>query len=345
MSGDLSIELAGGRRTVHPGETLAGAVLLSNAGDRSCKALELTWGWEISGRIKSRRTAFQQDLLAGQLTGVGTRRFPFEVEVPPDAPFTYRGKRLDVRWFLRARADIPLAFDPRAEEEIEVEVPEGPPEPPPETPPPDLEPPESPPGLAMPLLGGLGAVLCLAAGGAALAFSLAEGEIGGAVAGGVFVLVGLLVAFQVVRPAIAGRKLGPTRVVVEPDRVRPGGAFLCRVAVVPPRDLRILRVTATLRCREKLRIRRLTSRFATDDTDMNRKEKSYLVFEEEVRLSDEVVADAGRQFDARAEIPVPRDAPPTFFSTYSQVVWEIEVRLALPWWPDLVEHREVEIGP
>lgn len=52
----------------------------------------------------------------------------------------------------------------------------------------------------------------------------------------------------------------------------------------------------------------------------------------------------GRAFRAGALLPVPPDASPSFFSAYNIILWPVDVRVRIPWWPDLEREFEVRVG-
>ncbi|MDX1632256.1 MAG: hypothetical protein R3234_10365 [Thermoanaerobaculia bacterium] len=43
-------------------------------------------------------------------------------------------------------------------------------------------------------------------------------------------------------------------------------------------------------------------------------------------------------------MPVPPDAPPSFFSGYSDILWRVDVQVRIPWWTDLEREFEVRVG-
>lgn len=341
---DLSIELD---RTgpLLPGESIEGHVEVFTDGGVRCESLDLTWGWEADGKfVTTTKVVTKETLFSdGELPGPGSRQFPFRVDVPDDGPFTYDGRYLTVGWLLKAEAEIPWSFDPDAEKEVEVVVPPaiGAQEPADVAFDDSEELPEEAPGLAMPILGGIVGILFFLGGGVAAGIGIAEEELVIGIFGGVFSLAGLFTLFQVVRSALAGRRTGPTRVTVTPERLRPGQAFVARVTMIPPGELRIRGITARLRGYEKVR----SKGRSFSSSSSNRRRRRYHTFHsEEVELAGAQTLPGGRPFRAGALLPVPPDASPSFFSNYNNVLWTVVVRVRIPWWSDLVEQFDVQVG-
>ncbi len=153
---DLSIELESGAVRYQPGDVVRGHVLVDVDAECTCKKLNVVLQWRTPGSdVRDRdkgeplkQTPFKgvykklKGVLQWHLPGGGVRNrdkgeplkqtlfegvwrpgeqqgYPFEFTVP-DGPLSYHGEILNVDWHITATADIPRAFDQKAEAEIFV---------------------------------------------------------------------------------------------------------------------------------------------------------------------------------------------------------------------------------
>lgn len=115
---DLTIELDQPREVHHPGDEVAGHVVVQTDGGVRCDGLIVELLWSTHGRgSTSSGDAESLELFQGEWTGSTSMRYPFRFTLPA-GPVTYHGHYLNVGWFIRARADIPWKIDPKAETEI-----------------------------------------------------------------------------------------------------------------------------------------------------------------------------------------------------------------------------------
>lgn len=103
------------------GQTISGKVFVTVNRDVRCDQLLLTLGWRVHGR-GNRFNEIDQEatLFKGQWHGGQSVVYPFEMTLPNE-PATWHGNILNVDWYIRARADIPWAIDPKAEVDFIVE--------------------------------------------------------------------------------------------------------------------------------------------------------------------------------------------------------------------------------
>jgi hypothetical protein len=104
------------------GESLQGKVEVKVLENLSCKGLTISLLWEIEGKGNStqgeraKSTLYQGEWLEGEV-----HVYPFSLEIPKGGPFPYQGENFRLEYFLKAEADIPLAFNPVEKLKINVQ--------------------------------------------------------------------------------------------------------------------------------------------------------------------------------------------------------------------------------
>lgn len=116
---DLRVELQN-NGPIRAGDTIHGVLHADVDSPVRCDGLTVSLGWRTHGRGNTDRgTVDSAQLFAGQWA-VGQHRYPFSFSLPY-GPLTYRGELVNIDWQVKARADIPWAFDPKAEADFVVE--------------------------------------------------------------------------------------------------------------------------------------------------------------------------------------------------------------------------------
>jgi len=119
---DLSIELESGAVRYQPGDVVRGHVLVDVDAECTCKKLNVVLQWRTPRRGHLRADKgepLKQTLFEGVWRPGEQQGYPFEFTVP-DGPLSYHGEILNIDWYINATADIPRAFDQKAEAEIFV---------------------------------------------------------------------------------------------------------------------------------------------------------------------------------------------------------------------------------
>ena len=100
------------------GETVTGVVEVRVNKECRCRKLTLTREWRTHGR-GNRVSGDKKDtiLYEGTWSPGEEISYSFEIDLP-NGPTTYHGHYLNVDWYIKARADIPWAIDPKAETEV-----------------------------------------------------------------------------------------------------------------------------------------------------------------------------------------------------------------------------------
>ncbi len=330
---DLSILLEEKGRVYRPGETVRGELAVEVNAPCACKALTVSCRWRTHGKgnraegPEDRRVLFQGELLPGM-----TPRYPFEFAVPR-GPATYRGKLLNVDWYVAARADIPWALDPKAEAEFLLEagdVEEY-----------DFGPRYQPPAQAfMAAEKGLGCKIAFISVfvlvGAIVMWAFASVSWFPFLFGAVFFTVGILGILGVLWRGIAQKKLGVPEVRIGTSVARPGGKIPLSVAIKPRAPVRLEGVHAELRGWEEV-----VSGSGTNKTTHRN------VFHQAKATLDAGgrEAAAGEGMDLEGELEVPPEAPPTFAASDNQVKWAITVHIGIAGWPDWKREYPIAVRP
>lgn len=116
----LSVELEPRSTPWKGGETLRGVVIAEVNQDVRCEGLHVTLGWRAHGRGNREEEEDQSAMVFRGAWTAGRRyRYPFTMTLPP-SPVSYRGTVLSLGWWVRARAELPWAIDPKAETDLEL---------------------------------------------------------------------------------------------------------------------------------------------------------------------------------------------------------------------------------
>ncbi len=253
------------------------------------------------------------------------REVPFSIDLPAE-PVTFSGEIVGVVWLLGATVDVPWAFDPKADVEIEVvgparaapggEAPEA------RLPAPKSAKPAAPRGTgfrhAPYLLLALVAVVLIA--------RFTNDEALPSASHGIYQLVFAAVfgAYLVWRLAgrsllnrYAARGLGEPSIRVRSDAVVRGEIVEVEATIAPPGTVELEAVEARLVCRET----------AHAGTGRDRRSHEHAVVTDDSRMSDEAVIAGPSPRVFAGKLQVPEAAIPTFEAPNNYVAWEVEVAI------------------
>jgi hypothetical protein len=336
---DLRVVVDKPDRTFAVGEKITGAVEVRVNAECACNRLALAWGWRTHGKGNTAMGGGGEiELFRGKW--MPGERFSYEFAIDaPRGPLTYHGNYLNVDWYLTARADIPWALDPKAEEEVLIVAGKG-------GGALDLGPEYKPPAAAAKhatagagcgivfgvLFGGVGAVALLIS---LVSLAHSWGAIIGVIVGAVFTLIGGLIVFAALRNTLAQRKLGPVDARAKPDIVHPGGTVVCQLGFSPQGVVDLARVTATLVGKEEV-----VSGSGTDrTTHTNQLHGEELTLESARRLS------PGEVVTLEGTLHLPPDAPITFAASDNHVTWLVKVHIEITGWPDWKHELPITVLP
>lgn len=326
---ELTIVIEDERREYRIGETVRGYLQVRVDSNCRCDGLTLTQEWSTHGR--GNRTSGGQQVLRlfrGDWKAGETHSYPFEFTIP-EGPVTYHGHYLNVDHYLRAVADIPWAFDPKAERELLVspaeksskeDVAQSL-----DATSPDVPAVKVPPVFFW-VFGALFMVpgLAFVVGGAT---QVASGDFGGAVMavfGAIFAVAGGVVVFLGLRNSIAERKLGPVIASAEPKVALPGEEISLALDFNPRAEARLNEITATLKGYESV----------TSGSGTNKSTYTHTLYEEKVVLRGNGRLFAREAQELAARVTLPKDAPPSFSASDNELTWEVEFHIDIASWPD-----------
>lgn len=359
---ELTLHLEEERESYRPGDVVKGYVEVRADEEVQCNGLTVGCRWKTHGKGNTDRgQLLSQDLFQGRWLAGAVQRYPFTLELPA-GPYTYHGHYVNVAWAIQAQADIPWAFDPKAEREIVLE------------PDPEAEPdwlaavgdslllpyelqqkakgePIEKARQGSKWLGnalGLGCFLIIGVPMVAgfvvslyYVVSFARGNVptGEGIPALVFaVVLGLMLGvggFKMFRNLVARKKIGKVTFELEPRLLRRGDAIRLQVFCQPQEDTELVTAVARLRAQEE----------AVRGSGTNKKSFRELVYEQETEIALGRTLSAGLPFQAQGTVPIPADAPPSFMAHDNKLQWTVALRLDIARWPDWVEEREIVVHP
>lgn len=334
---DLSFRLDNQDARFAIGDVVKGTLEVRVDAKCRCDALTITRVWRTHGRGNRARggeevlTVFEGEWRAGE-----DLEYPFEFKIPP-GPVTYHGHYLNIDHYLEARADIPWALDPKAETEFLVELgkdpkayrssddaaAEGMSE---EARAQLLAKGKQMTGICLPIFGLLFAIPGLIVMGVGIT-GVAGGSMEGVVAipfGGIFVAVGLGIAFMGIRSALAEKKLGPVIAGCSPAEAPPGEKLSFNLEFTPRGRGRVNRITVTLIGKESV----------VSGSGTNRSTHTHKLHEEVVELDGGCELFPGSPIELSGTAALPADAAFSFQATDNAITWSADFHIDVASWPD-----------
>ena len=278
-------------------------------------------------------------------------RYPFEFTVPA-GPLSYHGKVLNVDWYINATADIPWAFDPKAEAEIFVHrgsytgpLSVGN----------DRKHQQSQEWLSRSrrtlskhpelfrcvTIGAfvvLGPIICIGIGAAIISFLKVQkdpsaGNIVLLVIGSLFILVPAIILVIFLRWGKMRRKLGNVQVAAEATNTGTGTKIFCAITFTPQASVVLNRISADFVGQEIVVSGSGTT--ATTYTEEFHREGRELMSARQLL--------PGNPVEEIVEFDLPADAPPTFLARSNRLVWSVDVKVDIPSWPDYNDKVEITV--
>ncbi len=341
---DISVELDSLKPTYTAGDYVRGQVTVSVDADCKCKALRIELLWESEGKGDRCWDVADVDIpFAGEWLAGTEHTYPFELMVP-NGPHTYRGHHLTVDWRVRATADIPWARDPSAEAELVVQ-------PGAQTDPAtyintdgknegiaDKRPLESGVGKWLMLLG-----IAMIGGGSFVTVmpflpNTSDFPVPIGVPLGLTVVgAGVWWAYKALQNTMARKKLGRVVVEVPRDPVLTGQSLPVEVRLDAVAREHLQGAQVTLRCREHVH----------RGTGNSRRSFFHDAYRKVVNLEEVVGAPAkavGRMV-LEASLPIPSNAPPSFYGESNELYWVLEIELAVKNWANFEHKQYIEVLP
>jgi hypothetical protein len=317
----LQIHLEKRDRNYAIGEKLTGFVEAHASRPINCTALTLTPEWRTHGKgnVAKGETA-TITLFSGRWESGETKRYPFSIHVPV-APITYHGRILNVDWFLKARAHIPWAIDPKTEESFTVAPDLNKHERKPRS---DLWPEERRPDQTM-----RDGILTVAMFFGIIIFGLLKVILFFAV------LSCLAAVMKRIREKIVLRRLGPIDINIDPSMAQSGDREIeLRVSFDPNVAAELRAVTAKFVARERV----ISGDSESDETYTQLLHEEMAVLDYGRRLV------PGQRVTLRRRLQLPADAPPSFEAPDNHLEWLVTVHFDMPW-PDWKIARPLTVLP
>lgn len=306
----LKIVIDDPNRTRVGGETITGHVLVQTEKDVNCKGLDVSSCWLTHGRGNvARGDAETQTLYQGPWNGGQEYRYPFKLTTAHWPP-TYYGNYLNVGHYIEARAKLPWAIDPKAQEEFTVVASETPA---------DL----APVNARAKKSSWVGWVVGATFVGALLMLMIPVILIAVPFFG---TIGGLFWFFRVFLPK---QITGPVNLVVEPDSASPGDAIGGHFEFTPKWNTPINGITWTVRCIER----------CVSGSGSNRTTHTHEVLSRTYTLAEAGSLVAGETQRHEVGFTIPATAPPSLKLTDNEVIWSSEMRIDIPRWPDWVNQK------
>lgn len=325
---ELNVVLDRPNATYAAFEPITGRVEVSVDGDCRCDGLTLTAQWFTHGRgNQASGDGEKLELFKGNWTAGDTPHYTFELH-GLDGPLTYHGHDLNVDWRLVARADIPWALDPKGERELILVRGDAKPDRLTQLIQPVVR--SADVARAAPFVGAcFGLVFALPGLGVAIGgvVGLAAGELGAVMMipfGLIFMAVGGLITFMVLRNSIAARRLGEVDLGVAPSTLQAGQVVRVHLGFRPPKDVTINSIKATLVGKEEV----------VRGSGTNKSTYRHELFREETTLMEQKRLHRLEDVALDAALTLPADAPPSFNAPSNALVWSVNVHIDVEGWPD-----------
>lgn len=323
---DIHIVFDQPERKFRSGESVTGKVIVGVNKDVKCRGIVISGYWKTHGRGNRDQGEYdQKNVFSGDMRAGESYEFPFEITAP-HSPLTYRGKLINIDHYVRARVDIPWAFDPKQEDEFillpspKVQAP---------TQPYSAEHASSKPSTKI-------------AGYVVFAIIIAIVFLVFLPRGG-FVLLMLPVAFVILalvaffglRKTMAERRLGKVDLSLENAIVAPGQSIPITLSFTPRKRGSIRGVTAGLTGKE-----RAVSGSGTDKTTHR-----HTIHEHKVTLDGPTEFAANKRVEFSGVVQIPDTNAYSFDVGENEVAWTLDLRIDIPLWPDWVDSTKLQLVP
>ncbi len=317
---DLTIVFDRPDRQYQGGEEVTGSVQVSVNADVLCDGLSIEHRWQTHGRgnratgPKLSSVVFQGQWRAGESVS-----YPFRFTAP-NGPPTYRGRYLNIDHYVRARADVPWALDPKTEEEYTLLPGVGS----------YGNRPDTSTGQGQTLQTGLtalgipiGVVMIIT--GIVFCFPF----------GIVLIPGGCIVLFFASRRMMAEKRLGKVDLHCGPSEVAPGSDLPLMLKFTPSAAGQLNRITAKLTGVER----------CVSGSGTNKSTHTHKLHDRTVTLSRSRQLQPNRPVALQCRVPIPETTAFSFSAHDNDLVWQLEVRIDIPLWPDWIAKRILTVRP
>ncbi len=341
----LSIQLDNQNGVFYPGQPVSGKVLVDVHKNCTCNGLTVRLSWFTHGQSNKAEgegpTPTKTLIAQGKWQAGQKLEFPFTLTAPI-GPVSYHGHYINVDWQVEARADIPLALDPKTAVPIALVAAPGQKQ---FYLGPTFRPPDGQAALTSmgsTVLVSIGAI-CLATAliaglpmDAAIPASDSAGRMMVYIVPGIQALVGFGLIFAGFFKKAAAKRLGPPDITIEPNFVAPGAPVTATVRIKPNKAVVILGAKATITGEE--RARRGSGSHAHTYTHTFH-QQTFALADAPGRV------ETGQEKILQWQFVVPKPAPPTFAASDNHVEWSIKFDVEIDNWPDWSDKRMLGVTP
>ncbi|OUS25444.1 hypothetical protein A9Q99_21180 [Gammaproteobacteria bacterium 45_16_T64] len=337
---NVTIALKGGVTEYRVGDKVEGVVVVSVDKECDCNELSIKKFWQTHGQGDKSKGEPEKITLYKGVWQPGEYRYDFAFELLEE-PVSYQGKYINIDWYLKAQADTPWAMDPKAEQDFLL-----------------VSNPDKPcranheidsmmdsmnktddfaemvsqnstmKKIALSILGG---VMLLPA------FFIYSGWQSGHFAEIGFGLVALFfvlrMAWRVIKPALAGKKLGSVDCVLNKQEFYGGEYIEVSVKFLPPEDVSINEVVAKLILTEK----------SISGSGTNKRTYTYDYPHGEVKLSGQRMLNAGSIFSGAARIKLSDKLMHSFHRGSNSLSWAVVFEIDIQNWPDWERAERIRV--
>lgn len=318
----LSVELAEPDRIYRGGDTINGVVRVEVDKAIACNGLFVQAGWRTHGRGNvASKTGDSTTLFQGQWQAGESLEYPFEL-IALDWPPTYHGHYLNVDHYVDARAKIAWSFDPKASTAFQVSASHVPA---------NVGAAATVPLVAKAFVGVIFAIII------AVFFTVGMGMVVGLGWIGVpFLLLPLSgMVFWFLKTWLPRFLLGKVECELAEQAVVPGGSLTGELVLKPRRSVAINGITMKLEGREKV----------VSGSGSNQTTHNHVFFENEETLREAGTLMPSSQLCLPIAMKVPDHAPLSLKLTSNELLWNLEVRIDIPRWPDWVKKIAFQVVP
>lgn len=316
---DLTIVFDRPDRQYRGGEEVTGSVQVSVNADVLCEGLSIEHRWQTHGRgNRATGPRLSSVVFKGQWRAGESVSYPFRFTAP-NGPPTYRGHYLNIDHYVRARADIPWALDPKTEEEYTL----------------------------LPGVGQYGNLPDVKTGqGNAVQTGLKSFGIPIGIAmicGGVIIPLfgivlipgGCIVLFFALRQVMAEKKLGKVDLHCGPSEVAPGSDLPVRLFFTPSTAGQLNQITAKLTGVER----------CVSGSGTNKSTHTHKLHNRTVTLCGQRELQPNQPVALECHVPIPQTTAFSFSAHHNDLIWQLEIRIDIPLWPDWIEKRILTVRP
>ena len=316
---DIRIEVA--RVNYKMGDTVKGVVYVDVDKECRCDGLVIGKFWATHGRGNRNSGGGENLELFKGVWNAGLYSYPFEFTLE-DGPLTYRGNYINIDWYLKARADIPWAFDPSDSKEFIIErgerkVIDEPQVSLSESGPAEIKSKAKLSPYIMIIFPMLFAVL-------GLYFLFVQYDL---IFGIVFTSAGTVISYRMIQSTLAEKKLGEVKYELDKDTLSPGDNISCLVSFTTRENVHINAIDVTLSGREVV----------VSGSGTNESTYTYHFHVDTIPVPKTGKIVKGTLVHENVVFELPEDAAASFNSSSNDIIWQVGISIDIPKWPDWSE--------